>query len=318
MKIKTIAAIFAAMLPAFKLGNELIKFLAATLFGAGALALLGCERSNIFAGKTKEPIANPIYGSSGEVAMALEITDNDAALLRAVLIETNGFVRYIEASRFAGEATSALSPQEYGAWVALFLEKDFFHLEGRYESEAATGKARYRLTFRHGGWEKIVLTDSASAPGSVQQLLARFAQELATLRASALSLALAASRDTLSPGEQVRLDFVVRNPHAHEVQLIYGEPLAQFFAVAPAQLAQRERSFGEIAPAVWQESQSAGALRSAQTLALAAGARLEFNAWWNGRNSNGALPEGDYWLAARLATIPGGISAWQRIYIKRQ
>ncbi len=317
MKIKTIAVIFAALPLALKLGYELTKFLTATLLGAGVLAMLGCQRSNIFEAKPKEPIVNPLFGSSGEVAIAWEIGDNNQTRRCALLIETNGFVRYIDAARFAGQATSALSPWEYGTWVALFLEKDFFHLEDRYESKAAAGTARYRLTFRHGGFEKTVLTDSVSAPASVQQLLARFAQQIATLRESTLTLLLTASHDTLAPGEQVQLNFVVTNPHAYAVQLVQGERLVYFFAIAPAQLAQQERNLGDAAPYVWMESQSSNPLPPTQSFELAAGARLEFNTIWNGRNRNGALPEGSYGIAARFATIPGGISAWRRIYIKQ-
>ena len=311
MKYKIIAAIFAVL-------PLLMKYLSASLLGLALLLPLSCRRSNLFEAKPGAPIVHPLFGSSGEAVIALEVTGREQTLERALTIASNGFVRYREARRFEGQATSALSPLELGNWLALFLEKDFLHLAARYESATAPSALRYRLTFKRGSLEKNMLTDSVSAPASVQQILARCSQYMAAIRNTAVQLSLTASRDTLAHGEEARLTLTVKNPHAQPVQLLKGEPLAEFFVVAPAQLEQQEREEGDRATYVWRESLSLDQVHLAQSLELAAGAQLEYGTSWNGRSSAGVSLAGAYLLAARLATIPGGVTAWRQIYVKPQ
>ena len=310
MKIKIIAAIFAVL-------PLVMKCVSAAFVSLSLLAPVACQRTNLFEAISPEAMINPIFGAAGEATIALEIVGNGQAVDRALSLAANGFVRYREARCFAGEMTSVLSSQEYGSYVALFLEKDFLHLAERYESSDAASPTRYRLTFKHGGSEKTVQTDSVNAPTSVQQILAHCAQHMATLRNTALTLALATSRDTLVQGESVQFTFNVTNPHAHPVPLRKAEQLVEFFLAAPAQLAQQERSPGTRSPYVWRESASASSIHANASFELAAGKQLEFSTVWNGRDSNGVLLEGTYWLAARLATIPGGISAWRAIHVAR-
>lgn len=310
MKYKIIAITFAVL-------PLLVKYLSTVLLSLTLLLPLSCQRSNIFDAKPEAPIRHPIFGSSGEAVIALEVMNRQQTVERALTIESNGFVRYLDARFFEGQATSALSAQEYGNWLAMFLEKDFLHLAERYENAAAMNNTRYRLLFKHGGFEKNMLTDSVSAPASVREILTRCAQYMANMRENALQLLLTASRDTLAPGEEVQFKLAVTNPHARPVQLLKGEHFVEFFLLAPAQLEQQGRNAGELAPRVWQESAGSTQIHPTQSLEFAAGTRLEFETDWNGRSSAGVLLHGTYLLAARLATIPGGITAWRQIHVRQ-
>ena len=130
MKLKKLALIFAVL-------PLLMKYLPALLLSTTMLLPFGCERSNLFQPQTQEPLNNPIHGPSDEIVFALEVIGAQPNTARALSVATNGFVRYRDARYFLGEVTSALSPEELGKHVALFLEKDFLHLGERYESNTA-------------------------------------------------------------------------------------------------------------------------------------------------------------------------------------
>lgn len=309
MKLKKLALIFAVL-------PLLMKYLPALLLSTTMLLPFGCERSNLFQPQTQEPLNNPIHGPSDEIVFALEVIGAQPNTARALSVATNGFVRYRDARYFLGEVTSALSPEELGKHVALFLEKDFLHLGERYESNTALAQNRYRLLFKHGSVEKSVQTDSVSAPASVQQLLTDCAQQMFEVRKNALQLALSVSRDTLTHGEEVQLTLSVTNPHAHAVQLQRGERFVEFFLIAPQLNAGGEQQ--DNAPQLWQENLGTGQLQSNVSFSLAPQQQITTSTRWNGRNRNGALVEGTYWLAARLATLPGGVTAMHALHVQKQ
>ncbi len=309
MKLRKLAILFAVL-------PLLMKYLPSLLVSATMLLPLGCQRSNLFEPKPQEPISNPINGPSSEIVLALEVSGAQPNAARALSIAANGFVSYRDARFFLGEVTSALSTEELGKYVALFLEKDFLHLAERYEGSAALVQDRYRLMFRHGGTGKILQTDSVSAPESVRQLLARFTQQMAEIRNNALQLALSVSSDTLIHGKQVELTFSVKNPHAHPVQVQRGERLVEFLLITP-QLHQPARQLDE-ASQVWQENTSFEQIQSQVSFSLAPQQQLAASAIWNGRDRNGVLVEGTCWLAARLATLPGGVTAVRAIHVKKR
>ena len=308
MKIGKIALIFAVL-------PLLMKYLATLLVSATLLVPFGCERSNLFAPQAQEPVISPIHGPSDEILIALEVASDQPSVARALNIAANGFVRYADARYFAGEATSALAPDELGNYVALFLEKDFLHLADRYESHNDLVQTRYRIVFQHGGVKKSIQTDSVSAPASVQHLLARFAQHMSDIRKNLLTLALSASRDTLTHGEHVQLTLKVTNPHAYAVPLLRGERFVEFFVVAPE---QRGNSLESRASQIWGQSTNAGIVQANRVFSFAPQQQMQINTSWNGSNNHGALLDGTYWLAARLATLPGGVTAMRAIHVRKQ
>lgn len=293
----------------------LMKLYHKILLCALLFVLFACERSNLFEPKDDAPINHPVFGPSGEIAIAVEITSTLPSFYRAFFIETNGFMRYIDALQNRWEATAALTQEEYSNVVAFFLEKDFLHLEDRYESAITAAAFRYRLTFRHGGVEKTITTDSVSAPANLQKILARCALQMAALRNTALQLSFTTDRDTLVHGQQMQLSLTVTNPHAQSVQLLSSGRLVDFFVIAASQLSSFERNHDSLLPYLWQEVNYVNATKALQSTVLASGESLVFNTQWNGRSNNGSLLEGSFWLAARCATIPGGISAWRPLHI---
>lgn len=307
MKIGKIALIFAVL-------PLLMKYLATILVSATLLAPFGCERSNLFDPTAREPVIPPIHGPSDEILIALEVTSDQPSATRALNIAANGFVRYADARYFGGEATSALAPAELGNYVALFLEKDFLHLADRYESHTDLVQTSYHIVFQHGGMKKSVRTDSVSAPASVQHLLARFARHMSDIRKNLLTLALSASHDTLTHGEHVQLTLKVTNAHPHMVPLLRGERFVEFFVVASE---QRVNSLESRVSQVWGQSTSVGIVQANRVFSFAPQQQMQINTSWNGSNHNGVLLEGTYWLAARLATLPGGVTALRAIHVKK-
>ncbi len=279
------------------------------------LALCSCRRSNIFEATANDPIHNPVFGPSGEMTIAFEIIGNQTDFYRALQVESNGFVRYLDSLQTAGQTTSALTQEEYGNLVALFLEKDFLHLQDHYLGEFTSSAFRYRVLFNYGGTEKLVLTDSLSAPAGLQKILARLSQQMLAVRQQALQLDLAVNRDTLAHGQEAELALTVTNPHAYAIQLRSGELLVEFFVVACNELTQAGRREAYALPYLWRKGQSEASGKFIHTSTLAAGESLTYGASWNGRNNAGAFLHGTFWIAARFATVPGGYSAWHPIQV---
>ncbi|NUO83402.1 hypothetical protein HUU05_25295 [candidate division KSB1 bacterium] len=272
--------------------------------------LLACQRSNLFEPAEESAIRNPIFGPSGEVTIAIEVSGSHTEHYRAWCVETNGFIKYVDALQFDGQATAALTQQELSSLVALFLEKDFLHLQDSYESALTPSRLRYRVVFNHGGMQKIVHTDSVSAPASLQEILQRLTQQMAALRDKTLLLSLIADRDTLVQGQEAKFTFTVTNPHAHTVALVSGDQLADFFVAASQPVFDSELGGSYAPPYLWQAVEKTTSIRTVNVTNLPAGKSLVFQASWNGRSNNGVLLEGDFRVAARCATIPGGYSAW--------
>ncbi len=279
--------------------------------------LLACRRSNLFEPAEESAIKNPIFGPSGEVAIAIEVSASHTDHYRAWYVETNGFIKYVDALQFDGQATAALAQQELSNLVALFLEKDFLHLQDSYESALTPSRLRYRVVFNHGGMQKIVHTDSVSAPASLQEILQRLLAQMASLRDNTLLLSLIADRDTLVQGQAAKLTFTVTNPHAHALALVSSDHLVDFFVAASQPVSDAEFGGSYAPPYLWQAVEKTTSIRTVNITNLSAGQSLVFQASWNGRSDNGVLLEGDFRVAARCATIPGGYSAWLPIHISK-
>lgn len=295
-------------------------FLRSRIFHYLVLAplLLACQRTNLFESKNEAPISNPILGPSGETTIAVEIIDHASGAYRALIIETNGFVRYIDSLRFAGQFTSALSPEELGNLVALFLEKDFLRLEDRYESTLRPSATRIRIQFRHGGTRKIVFTDSVSAPASLQQILARLTQHMHALQNTGFQLTFTSDRDTIAPDEEARLTVTITNPHAQTVTLLAREPMVDFFAFAPYDFAGAAPENLYRPPFVWHNTPREASVKVVQTTELLGGESRVFQTVWRGEDQNGNPVQGNFAVAARLAATPGAYSAPRTLHVRKR
>lgn len=280
--------------------------------------MLACQRSNLFESKNDAPLRSPILGPSDETTIALEIRGPASDAYRALIIETNGFMRYSDSLRFAGQYTSALSPEEFGNLVALFLEKDFLHLDDRYENALLPNATRIRIQFHHGGAQKIVTADSVSAPANLQQILARLAQHMLALQNNGLQLTFTSDRDTIAHGEAARLTVTITNPHAHAVTLLAREPMVDFFAFAPYAFAVPSPENPYRAPYLWQTTPHEAEVKVVRTTEWAGGESRVFRTVWRGEDQNGNPLQGNFAVAARLAAIPGGYSAPRTLHIKRK
>jgi len=285
---------------------------------AAAIGLVlghGCERASLFDSDQPAPIQNSGIGPSGEIVVDVEVQGGFAGVHRDFTVCENGYARYVDYAAGGGQTDRMLSPDEYHALVAYFLEKDFFNLDGNYFEANVADAMRFAIQFRHGGREKKVGTDGLHVPQNLLDLLTHLNEIIDDLNHHALQLDFRMDRQSLLPGQFVNLSLTITNSQTKTIQLASGVQRFEFFAL-PATMAPLPPLDSPTAYA-WNYTYGKVYIMLMQYTTLAPGASLIFQAQWDGIGNNGARLEGAYLVGARALTSPGGGTPLQPLQISK-
>jgi hypothetical protein len=278
------------------------------LFFSLALLVGGCNNSHLFSPSEQENKLDPLDGPSATAIIEMQVTGGFAGVTQQLQIFTNRYTQYIDLSQ-TSQLASALSNEEYGELVALFVEKDFLHMQPSYLDPNIADAFYYRLTFRYSGTTKQVETDYLSAPSALQNLVDRL-REVSDWLSHSLKLELRVSTDTLHHGETLVSSLNAVNQSANPITLQFRDGQTyDFFAAIPATKPAFPPSL------VWNWAHDQYFIQVLRSETLKGGETLTYSIEWDGRSNNGELLVGEFWLGARLVSLPGGYTTLRRVVV---
>lgn len=281
--------------------HRLLFFLLALLVG-------GCNNSHLFSPSEQENKLDPFDGPSATAIIEMQVTGGFAGVNQQLQIFTNRYTQYIDLPQ-TRQLAAALSNEEYSGLIALFVEKDFLHMQPSYLDANVADAFHYRLTFRYSGTTKQVETDYLSAPSALQGLVGRL-REVSDWLSHSLKLELQVSDDTLRHGEKLLLTLSATNQSANSLTLKFRNgQIYDFFAATPAKITAFPPS------AVWNWAHDQYFIQVLGSGTLQAGETRTYSVEWDGRSNNGELLVSEFWLGGRLVSLPGGYTALHRVVV---
>lgn len=280
-----------------------------------AFAMSGCGRSNLFEA-TENKQTDSVFKPSGETAIAMEVTGGLAGIYQNLTIDANGYARYVDSQR-GGQVAAALTAEEFGSLVTLFLQNDFLHLNDRYVQENTADAFNYDVYFNFAGSSKRVITDNLEAPANLRAVIARLTEAAEKLSASALTLELVLDRELLQAGESVTLTLTAANNTSQPLPLNTGGQKFDFFAFPAAALTLAPQMQLQLPEPAWRWSFERAFIAIVEKTTLAPGEALQYSVTWDGKGNNGEQLEGAYFIGAQLVASPGGMTALRELRIQR-
>lgn len=280
-----------------------------------AFAVTGCGRSNLFEA-TENKQTDSVFKPSGETAIAMEVTGGLAGTYQNLTIDVNGYARFVDAQR-GGQIAAALTAEEFGGLVTLFLQNDFLHLDDRYVQENTADAFNYDVYFNIAGSSKRVVTDNLEAPANLRAVIARLTEVAQKLSDSALTLELALDRELLRAGESVTFTLTAANNTSQSLPLSTGGQKFDFFAFPAAALTLAPQMQLGLPEPAWHWSFEKAFIAIVENTTLAPGEALQFSVTWDGKSNNGEQLEGAYFIGAQLVASPGGMTALRELRIQR-
>lgn len=281
-----------------------------------AFVISGCGRSNLFEA-TENKQTDSVFKPSGETAIAMEVTGGLAGIYQNLTIDANGYARFVDAQRGGGQIAAALTAEEFGSLVTLFLQNDFLHLNDRYVQENTADAFNYDVYFNFAGSSKRVITDNLEAPANLRAVIARLTEAAEKLSASALTLELALDRELLQAGESVTLTLTAANNTSQPLPLNTGGQKFDFFAFPAAALTLAPQMQLQLPEPAWRWSFERAFIAIVENTTLAPGEALQYSVTWDGKGKNGEQLEGAYFIGAQLVASPGGMTALRELRIQR-
>lgn len=266
-----------------------------------------CDHASLFSPSQDEKNQTLIDEPSGQTVIEMQVAGGIAGVNEQLLIDANRFVRFSDQS---GQIETVLSAEEHRRLVALFIEKDFLHLNSSYVDARIADAFYYRVIFRYSSSEKEVTTDYFTAPPELKTLVDNLRDLIEGLRRQSLTLELKPSAETLRHGETLTLTLTATNRNDEPVTLQTGGQKFDFFAMPGGAITAPTRS-----AFAWNWAHDKVFIAIVEATTFQPGESRTFTVEWDGRNNNGDWVEGEFWLGARLVARPGGYSPLQRVEV---
>jgi hypothetical protein len=276
-----------------------------------AAVVWSCDHASLFSPTPEEKNQLLVDEPSGQNVIEMYVTGGFAGVNEQLLIDANRFVRFIDQN---GQIETALSAEIHSRLVALFVEKDFLHLKSSYVDGRIADAFHFRLVFRYSGSEKEVATDYFTAPLELKTLVDNLRNVIESLRRQSLTLEFKTSAEMLRHGEKLTLTLTATNRNASPVTLQTGGQKFDFFAMpGGAAVTAPTRS----SSVLWNWAHGKFFIAIVETTTFQPGESRTYTVEWDGRNNNGDVLEGEFWLGARLVARPGGYSPLRRVTVMK-
>ena len=288
------------------------------LFPFAAILLASCTQSGLFEADQDSAQRAPVWGPSGRPAITLQVHESGGQHFEMLQIDDNGYVAYANTQLNGGTLTAALPSDELNALINFFLRNDFFHLTDVLVLDEQTANEVHVIEFWHGSQTHRVTTQSLSqSPEPLREIIAQLQQTTAKLSAQGLRLSLEASRTRLIAGETLTLTLNVANPSSYPIELVASGQVFDFFAVPAASWVSEPQRTIQLPLPVWNWAHERFFAQVISRQSIAPGESLRYEVPWDGRDNSGELLEGDFWIIAKMVTMPGGYTAPVALHITK-
>ncbi|MGH7601574.1 MAG: BsuPI-related putative proteinase inhibitor [bacterium] len=291
--------------------NKMFKTMKLSLLLVLSAAFVwSCDRANLFSPTSDEKNQNLVDEPSGQTVIEMQVTGGFAGVNEQLLIDANRFVRFSDQS---GQIETTLSTEEHSRLIALFIEKDFMHLNASYVDARIADAFQFRVVFRYSGSAKEVATDYFTAPAELKTLVDNLRGLIEGLRRQSLTLEIKTSAETLRHGETLTLTLTATNRHDAPITLQTGGQKFDFFALPGGVVTAPTRS----SSVIWNWAHDKAFIAIVEAITFQPGESRTYTVEWDGRNNNGDLLEGEFWLGARLVACPGGYSPLRPVMVTK-
>lgn len=181
-----------------------------TLFSISlSIGLLACDFPAILSSK-KQPTSSE-QTSQTEALLSLNITGGLAGVDQQLVVDKSGKATYVDSFRPGANWVIQLTSGRLDTLTNLFLENDYFHLDGDYLDSQVADAFHYAISFNHNNMSKAVLTDNIAAPANLQRIVEGLIQLKRHVADQMLALTLQLSAHEIMAGEEVELTLLVTN-----------------------------------------------------------------------------------------------------------
>jgi hypothetical protein len=156
-----------------------------------------------------------------------------------------------------------------------------------------------------------VETDYYGAPPELQALVDRLTGVIDWLQNNSLALEFKTGADTLRHGDKLTLTLIATNRSANPLTLQFrnGQTF-DFFATAQTAVTNAFSS-----KQVWNWAYDKAFAQVLRSETLQPGESRTYSAEWHGRSNDGDLVAGEFWLGARLVSLPGGYPPMRKVVV---
>jgi len=269
-----------------------------------------CDHANLFSPTPDEKNQLLVDEPSGQTVIEMNVTGGFAGVNEQLLIDANRFIRFSDQSR---HIETTLSTEEHSRLVALFIEKDFMHLNSSYVDARIADAFQFRVIFRYSGSAKEVATDYFTAPSELKTLVDNLRGLIDDLRRQSLTLKIKTSAETLRHGEKLTLALTATNRNDSPVTLQTGGQKFDFFVLPGGAVTAPTRS----SSVLWNWAHDKAFIAIVEAITFQPDESRTYTVEWDGRNNDGDLLEGEVWLGARLVARPGGYSPLRPVVVTK-
>jgi hypothetical protein len=274
----------------------------------------GCSNANLFSPNNDEKNQQNLDGPSGQTVIEMQITGGFAGVNQQLLIDANRYVQFIDHRGQSGQIETVLTTEEFNRLITVFVEQDFLHMQPEYIDANVADAFKYRIIYRYSGANKQVDTDYFGASPELRIIVDNLLNLTKPL--DGLALEFKTSAEQLRHGEKLTLTLTATNRNAAPLAIQTGGQRFDFFAATMATAAPVSRISAQSLLWSWAHGKVFIAIAINET--LQPGESRTYSAEWDGRNNNGELLEGEFWLGARLVAQPGGYSPLRRVVVTKR
>jgi hypothetical protein len=246
--------------------------------------------------------------------LVVETTGGIAGINRFLKIDEFGKAIFTDDPRFhpGAEWVIQFTQEETNSLVSLFIENGFFQLENSYFDPQVADAFNYAISFNHAQESKTVRTDGFAAPASLMTILEGILLLQQRITEKTLAVQLKLSSDQISAGDKVDLVLTVTNLSDSQLTLHFSSgQIFDFYAVR----ASTNDATASLTSADWSWANDMFFTEALQEIELGVDETRTYQITWDGRDNAGQILTGELMVGAKLVSVPGGRSQYERLTI---
>ena len=285
-----------------KKNKNRIQYIKISLIILCLIFLLACEGPKLFEAPVDMLQDGGNMSPEGPELMWVHITGGFAGVNETIRLWQNGFAS-IDGYYGAATRKAVVQQSEVNSIINVFVNNDFFHLDGSYLSAPRIADAfLYEIRFDYGGISNTVVTDGFAGPESIKRIVTTIHDFITKIVQATPKIELSVNKTQLAPGDTLAMRLTVTNPTDQPMVLHFNDAQIYDFIV-------RDNSTDEPdSNVIWNWAFDKMFAAVLTDLTLQPGEVRVYEKIWQGRDNNGKLVQGTFLVSAQLVGMSGGTS----------
>lgn len=280
-----------------------------------ALLFAGCDQPRIFSPAGEDTGEAPLAANAADVAIYTHLTGGFAGIDQELFVYEDGLAEFRKNYPQGGSVHTPLSADEFTRLKTLFFANNFLRLQSRYITPNAADMIYFDIIFVLDGEQYRVQADYEAAPPALREIIDALNALVLRLSQKTLRLDLFLSADTLQHGETITLKLTVTNLAQEDLLLRFNDTQFFDFFALPAAPPEVDRNEARGQAQVWNYARDKGFAQVIQNVTLTPNEKMDYEIAWDGRDNQGRLLAGDYYIGGTLTARTGGTTPLKRLTI---